>query len=132
MMNYFLASGILVFIVLIIVSFIIPNEKDTLLVLALVVGCGILVIGIKYLFEYYGFSINPNDYKYTWTIGFIIGLIVLIIGLFNSENTKESCFVSVLALIFVSAIIGLDEVFSYAFGNENMRQEVMSKNYFYL
>ena len=58
MMNYFLASGILVFIVLIIVYFIIPNEKDTLLVLALVVGCGILVIGIKYLFEYYGFSIN--------------------------------------------------------------------------
>jgi hypothetical protein len=108
-MDYLLAIFILFCIVLFLVSFIvtIKSDQDGLRVLSFIVFSGILVIVIKYLFVYYGFSIYPDDYKYTWIIGLLIALIVFFITLISTQELKESGVFFMIALIFVTFIIGL-------------------------
>jgi hypothetical protein len=130
-MDYLLAIFILFCIVLFLVSFIvtIKSDQDGLRVLSFIVFSGILVIVIKYLFVYYGFSIYPDDYKYTWIIGLLIALIVFFITLISTQELKESGVFFMIALIFVTFIIGLHEAFIYALRNEIAREEVTSINY---
>jgi hypothetical protein len=129
-MDYLLAIFVLVCIVLFLVSFIVSSgrEQEEIRWLSFTVFSGILVIVIKYLFVYYGFSIYPVDYKYTWIMGLLIALIVFFITLLSTKDLRESGVFFMIALIFVTFIIGLHEVFIYALRNENAREEVTSIN----
>ena len=86
----------------------------------------IIVIFLKYLFEYFGFSIHQNDYKYTWIMGLLIAFIAGLTQFLSTKNFEECGKVFMLVLVFVTFIIGLHELVFYTLRNDNAREEVTS------
>jgi hypothetical protein len=102
------------------------HDKEKLRGVSILMSLVIIVIVLKYLFEYFGFSIYPNDYKYTWIMGLLIAFIAGLTQFLPNKNFEESGKVFMLVLVFGTFIIGLHELVFYTFRNENAREEVTS------
>jgi hypothetical protein len=129
-MDYLLITFIHICIVTIFNSLIISGyqDREKLRGVSILMFLVIIVIVLKYLFEYLGFSIYPNDYKYTWIMGLLIASIAGLTQYLSNKNFEESGKVFMLLLVFVTFIIGLHELVFYTFRYEYAREEAKCTN----
>jgi hypothetical protein len=84
---------------------------------------GIVVLVIKFLFEYNGLTHGYQHYIFLILIGLFIGLIPFFFIL-KEENRRVKLFFFFYCIFFVTFIVILDEFLIYAIENRNLKQEV--------